>query len=183
MASRSWLRVKYSLVVSPTVFEKAYLPPTPAGASAASRTRTPAQAIPARRLVIPMLFIHAVHGPGPQSRSGGRPRRVPGLRVVLLESEYSWLWRIDKVWKEMNDDYPWVERPPSEYVRDHVWLASHPIAEAGNPGHVKRTLEMVRAEETLLFGSQFPSFDDGALEADLSALDPSLARAISPGAR
>jgi len=134
-----------------------------------------------RRSVVPALFMGQVLSLVLE----GVFVEFPDLRVVLLESGYSWLpswlWRIDKVWKGTNDDYPWVDRPPSEYVRDHVWLASQPIAEADDPGHVERTLEMVHAEETLLFGSQFPSFDDGALEADLSALDPSIARAMLSG--
>ena len=37
------------------------------------------------------------------------------------------LWRLDAYWKALRSEVPWVKRPPSEYVREHVRLASQPI--------------------------------------------------------
>jgi len=106
----------------------------------------------------------------------------PDLRVVMIGGGYSWiptfLWRIDKMWQGLTDDMPWVQRPPSEYVRDHVRFVTYPIDESGDPERTTRMLEMLDAEETLLFGSNYPHWDSYAPGESLPDLDPSLARAI-----
>ena len=47
--------------------------------------------------------------------------------VALLESGFTWLpahlWRFDKEWRNLRRLVPWVKRPPSEYVREHVRVA------------------------------------------------------------
>jgi predicted TIM-barrel fold metal-dependent hydrolase len=82
------------------------------------------------------------------------------------------------MWKGLTDDMPWVERPPSEYVREQVRFATYPLDEAGDVTHTRKTLEMLGAEETLLFGSNYPRWDSYAPGDDLPDLDPALARAV-----
>ena len=57
--------------------------------------------------------------------------RHPDLRVVLLGSGVSWLpsllWRLDKNWKGVRREVPWVDRPPSEAVRRGVRLTVPPV--------------------------------------------------------
>lgn len=104
------------------------------------------------------------------------------LRMVFGGMGYSWvpsfLWRIDKMWQGLTDDMPWVERPPSEYVREHVRFVTHPIDEADDPEHTRKLLEMLHAEETLMFGSNYPHWDSYAPGDDLPDLDPSMVRSI-----
>ena len=38
-------------------------------------------------------------------------------------------WRMDKHWERMRSETPHVTRPPSEYVREHVWFTTQPIEE------------------------------------------------------
>lgn len=106
----------------------------------------------------------------------------PDLRVVMIGGGYSWvpsfLWRMDKMWKGLTDDVPWVQRPPSEYVREHVRLVTYPLDEAGTPEHTRKVLEMLRAEETLLFGSDYPHWESYAPGEALPDFDPSLGRAV-----
>jgi predicted TIM-barrel fold metal-dependent hydrolase len=57
--------------------------------------------------------------------------RHPDLRVVLVASGATWLpsltWRLDKNWKGIRREVPWVDRPPSEAIRRAVWLTVPPV--------------------------------------------------------
>ena len=50
--------------------------------------------------------------------------RHPDLRFVFADGGYDILtplmWRLDTFWMSMRDQTPWVDRYPSEYLRDHV---------------------------------------------------------------
>lgn len=92
--------------------------------------------------------------------------KFPGLKVVLLESGVSWLpaflWRLQKTWKGVRFEVPWVDRPPAEIVCDQVRLTVQPLdapAEA-----VERLLDHLRSDEMLLWASDWPhwQFDGDA---------------------
>ena len=57
--------------------------------------------------------------------------RRPELRVVLVASGVTWLpslaWRLDKNWKGIRREVPWVDRPPSEVIRRSVRLTVRPF--------------------------------------------------------
>ena len=87
----------------------------------------------------------------------------PDLQVVLIGCGYSWLpsfcWRIDKCWKGLRDDFPWVERPPSEYVRDHMFVVADRLDEPAIPAHVETMLEMAWGEDVIMYGSNYPRWN------------------------
>jgi len=106
----------------------------------------------------------------------------PSLRVVMIGGGYSWvpsfLWRIDKAWKGLTEDMPWVKRPPSEYVREHIRFVTHPVDESGDPEWTEQMLQMLHAEDTLLFGSDYPHWDSYTVDETSPNLDQELVRAI-----
>ncbi|HEY4027597.1 MAG TPA: amidohydrolase family protein [Candidatus Dormibacteraeota bacterium] len=57
--------------------------------------------------------------------------RHPDLRVVLVGSGVTWLpaltWRLDKNWKGVRREVPWVDRPPSESLRRGVRMTVRPF--------------------------------------------------------
>jgi predicted TIM-barrel fold metal-dependent hydrolase len=57
--------------------------------------------------------------------------RLPRLRVVLIGSGVTWLpawgWRLDKGWKGVRREVPWVDRLPSQVVRECVRLTVRPF--------------------------------------------------------
>jgi hypothetical protein len=89
--------------------------------------------------------------------------RHPALKVVLLGSGFSWvpsyLWRMDLDWRGMRWHTPWVRRPPSEYVLEHVRFGCGPLAEAPAGEELARTLDWIAADRTLVFASGYPQWD------------------------
>lgn len=89
--------------------------------------------------------------------------KFPKLRFALLEGGVSWLppilWRLDKNWKGLRQTVPWVERPPSEYAREHIVLSTQPIEEPDKPEHLRAILDMFDASKMLMFSSDYPHWD------------------------
>jgi uncharacterized protein len=94
--------------------------------------------------------------------------KYPALKVVLLESGVTWLpaflWRLQKTWKGVRFEVPWVDRPPAELVRDQVRLTVQPLDAPEEAGVVQRFLDHLRSEDMLLWASDWPhwQFDGDA---------------------
>ncbi len=89
--------------------------------------------------------------------------RFPKLMVLLVEAGVSWLaqlmWRMDKNFKGLRVTTPWLRQAPSEYIFNHVRLTTQPIEEPANPLHLFQMFEMIHAERTLCYSSDFPHWD------------------------
>lgn len=93
--------------------------------------------------------------------------RFPELRVVLLESGFTWLpahlWRLTKYWRGLRMEIPWVDRSPAEIVRSHVRLTLQPVDAPPRPDQLERLLEHMGSDELLLFSTDYPHWQfDGA---------------------
>src|SRR5262249_4518623 len=70
--------------------------------------------------------------------------QFPTLRVALIESGVTWLpslmWRLDKEWKGLRREVPWVRRLPSDYIRDHVRLTIQPFDAPPGPRYVEQCI-------------------------------------------
>ena len=93
--------------------------------------------------------------------------RFPTLKVVLLEYGWAWLpglmWRLDREWKSLRAEVPWLVKPPSNYIREHIRVGSQPL-EVPDLRHLHQTLEMMSAEKMMVFATDYPhwDFDDPA---------------------
>jgi hypothetical protein len=101
--------------------------------------------------------------------------KFPDLKVVLIESGVSWLpaslWRLDKTWRGVRAEVPWLEEQPTETVRRHVRLTLQPFDGPPTDRQLRTLLEQLGSERMLLFSSDYPHwhFDgDEALPAGLS---------------
>lgn len=106
----------------------------------------------------------------------------PDLDVVCIEGGFGWvphlMWRMDKNWKGLRSQAPWLDRPPSDYVIENVWFTSQPVEEPERPEHLRQILEMMHADRTLLFSSDFPHWDGDSPEHGFPPLDDDLEERI-----
>ncbi len=111
--------------------------------------------------------------------------RFPGLRLVMVEGGVAWLvpllWRLDSYWKALRSDTPWVRRPPSEYVSDHVRLGTQPLERPDHDEHLRQLLEMMDAERVLMFSSDYPHWDFDSPARAFPRLRDDLRKAIFSG--
>jgi predicted TIM-barrel fold metal-dependent hydrolase len=114
--------------------------------------------------------------------------KFPTLKFVLIEGGLSWLppilWRFDKNWKGLRQSTPWLVRPPSEYVRDHVLLTTQPLEEPERPEHQRAVLEMFDVARMVMFSSDFPHWDGDTVDFAARAFPAALrSRVMSETAR
>ncbi|WP_149535308.1 amidohydrolase family protein [Siccirubricoccus phaeus] len=102
----------------------------------------------------------------------------PKLKVVLLESGVTWLpgflWRLQKTWKGVRFETPWVTRPPAEILRDQIRLTVQPLDAPET--EVERALAHLRSDDMLLWASDWPHWQ---FDGD-DAIPPGLPERLLP---
>ena len=93
--------------------------------------------------------------------SEGVFQKFPALKVVLIESGFTWLptwlWRANKTWRGVRAEVPWIDRSPAEIVCDCVRFTLQPIdAPRTEPEMLLRTLEHMGSDRLLLFSTDYP---------------------------
>lgn len=87
---------------------------------------------------------------------------LPNFRFVIVESGVAWLpalaWRLDKLWHRMRDEVPHVKRPPSEHIRERVWITTQPLDEAPRPHDVISVYEDI-GWDRIMYASDYPHWD------------------------
>jgi uncharacterized protein len=90
--------------------------------------------------------------------------QLPDLRVTIAECGSTWLptllWRFDKDWKGTWREVPWLNRPPSEVVREHVRFTTAPIHLPSDRAAAREALDLL-GPELLMYASDAPH-DHGA---------------------
>lgn len=95
--------------------------------------------------------------------------KFPNLKVGVIECGVAWvpsvLWRLDAEWKALRKEVPWVKRLPSETFRERVRFTTQPLETPPNRDHLFATLEAMHGQETLMFASDFPHWDQDEIAA------------------
>lgn len=92
----------------------------------------------------------------------GAPARFPKLRIGFTEAGIAWvpymMWRMDKYFNEYRRLVPFLERRPSEYMKERMWFATQPIEEPDDPRDLVHIIETIGADR-VLFASDWPHHD------------------------
>ena len=109
--------------------------------------------------------------------------RFPGLKFVLIEGGFGWLpplmWRLDRAYGKLKAEVPHLQRPPSEYIREHFWLTTQPVEEPGTPAAFRRLLDDLGMDDRIMFSTDYPHWDFDAPDTAIPAgVAPALRRGI-----
>ena len=89
--------------------------------------------------------------------------KIPELRFVLVEGGVSWLtpfmWRLDHYWQEFGSEVPWLDKPPSEYVRKHVLVTTQPLERPSEPRRLNEYLGWMGSRQMVMFSTDYPHWD------------------------
>ena len=114
--------------------------------------------------------------------------RHPGLKMVMIEAGFGWApslsWRLDKSWQRMRSEVPHVKRPPSEYIRDHIYWTTQPMEDPERRDHLFDVIDWVGWDK-LLFATDYPhwDFDEPSRVLPPGVSDANSRRSISDNAR
>jgi predicted TIM-barrel fold metal-dependent hydrolase len=108
--------------------------------------------------------------------------RFPGLKLLAAEFGFSWLphflWRMDQNWHQFRKEVPWVKVKPSETVLNHVRFTSQPMEEPAKPEYLAVILEMIHADRTLVFSTDYPHWDNDFPNLTLPGIPAALRQRI-----
>lgn len=89
--------------------------------------------------------------------------QFPRLKFGLIEGGFAWLpavlWKMDKNWKGLRREVPWLKRLPSEYVREHVRFTTQPMPEPPVAKWLDWLFEMAYGDEVMMFSTDYPHWD------------------------
>ena len=112
----------------------------------------------------------------------GTFEKFPRLRFVAIEGGLAWLpqlmWRMDKNYKALRSEAPWLRKLPSEYLREHVFVTTQPVEEPERPEHFTQILEMINAPGNVMYSSDYPHWDFDNPRMTLQFLPPEWKRRI-----
>lgn len=114
--------------------------------------------------------------------SEGLFEEFPDLRFGFIEGGICWapyvMWRLDRMYPALKTEVPHLRRLPSEYILGNCYFSTQPIEEPDDRQQLVQMFEMLHADRTVIFASDYPHWDfDNPLTA-LSFLPARLKRRI-----
>ena len=88
--------------------------------------------------------------------------RIPNLRIVLIEGGLCWAaslaWRLDRQWKKLKQEVPYLKRAPSEYMKTNLWFTTQPIEEPEPRQQLAEAFDWI-GWDRILFATDYPHWD------------------------
>ncbi|MBP1156230.1 MULTISPECIES: amidohydrolase family protein [unclassified Paenibacillus] len=106
----------------------------------------------------------------------------PSLKIAFIEGGLAWvphlMWRMDKNFRAMRNEVPWLRKKPSEYIIEHCRFTTQPIEEPSNQELIQM-LSMMRAEKTVMFATDYPHWDNDTPTFVLHKLPEDMRRRVA----
>jgi predicted TIM-barrel fold metal-dependent hydrolase len=114
--------------------------------------------------------------------SEGLFEQFPTLRFGFIEGGICWapyvMWRLDRMYPSLKVEVPRLRKLPSEYILSNCYFSTQPIEEPDERQHLVQMFEMLHAEKTVIFASDYPHWDFDNPLTVLSYLPPKMRRRI-----
>jgi len=92
----------------------------------------------------------------------GIQEKYPGLKLVFQECGLFWaaglMARMDASYRKRREEMPLFRKLPSDYMREWYYT-NQPLEEPKDPRHLQPIFEMIDAERTLMYASDYPHWD------------------------
>lgn len=89
--------------------------------------------------------------------------RFPDLKVLFVEFGCGWIlptmWRMNKAWRGVRFDVPWVKKSPVDYINEHVRISTQPLDEPERPDQLKSMIDLI-GDHLLCFATDYPHWDN-----------------------
>lgn len=86
-------------------------------------------------------------------------QKFPALRVAVMEGGFTWVptwgWSMNKKWKGLRRDFPWLDELPLDVLRRHVRFSIAP-SDLGSVEQTRTIVEWLGSEDILMFASDYP---------------------------
>ena len=100
--------------------------------------------------------------------------RFPRLRVLFTEYGLVWpigsMLRMDRLWRGLRHEVPWVKKSPIDYINDHVWFTTQPLEEPREREDLARLMGMV-GMGNICFSTDYPHWDNDMPMQSLRSLN------------
>lgn len=84
----------------------------------------------------------------------------PDLRISLCEGGFSWMptvmWQLDKRWKGLRRDVPWVRHEPSDSIRRQMRATIQPSDAPSDAEGLLDVIEAIGSDDFLMYATDFP---------------------------
>ena len=99
----------------------------------------------------------------------------PNLRMSVLEGGFLWVpvwgWRMNKEWRGLHREVPWLNQPPLDLIREHMRFSTAPI-DAGPQNLLEKAIGWLGTDDFLMFATDYPHGYDDDIPGLLSVLSP-----------
>ena len=112
--------------------------------------------------------------------SEGVFQKFPAVKFVLIESGVTWLpammWRINKTWRGVRAEVPWLDRLPADIFRERVRLTIQPFDTPPAAAAITTLLEEFGSDDMLLFSTDYPHWHFDGTDAVPAGLPEGMMR-------